>query len=265
MLCMKYILPLLFFTIFSQAWALDEIIFSKKIPRADVRTLKNDFKVFENFFFYKQPKEQSLEVFGLPYFDNQELSYWLRQRIHYIVHPSTLSELDIRFALDDLIQVSSPQAMMSNLGTFLYLEGLKRGRSFELTVKRGIFRKNHQVVITSPKAGVIQLEEGLLKRPSILSPVDKNSLVNSLDRMAILFHEAKHSEGVGPNAGHLHISCPQGHDYEGFYACDKNSQGAYGVGAQMLLEFIRNCDQCSLADIERLKLRYLDSLNRIIN
>lgn len=85
-------------------------------------------------------------------------------------------------------------------------------------------------------------------------------MANSLRRIATLIHEARH----GDDFGHTHVICPEGHSYQGLYACDTALDGSYGTGAAYMLEMMRSCRDCSEVDMTQLRLRLLDSISRII-
>lgn len=99
----------------------------------------------------------------------------------------------------------------------------------------------------------------------LMNKIDESAMANSLGRMAVFFHEARHSDGNGKSLGFFHAVCPSGHDFQGSYACDRNLNGPYSIGAQMMKEFIKNCDECSVSEKEQMRLRYLDSMNRVLD
>ena len=63
----------------------------------------------------------------------------------------------------------------------------------------------------------------------------------------------------------MHMTCPKGHDYEGQPACDESLNGPYTVGALMMTEMAKACEEnCSEKDKSTLKMLVLDSANRIM-
>ncbi len=154
---------------------------------------------------------------------------------------------------------SSAKVVMSNMGAALYLGGKT------LDIVLGVRMKGiGRIPVTSPRTGVIMVGEGLFYDGYFGSDIPKDSPVRSGFRMATFFHEARHSDGNGKSLGFLHGLCPEGHDYAGLGACDRNLNGPYTVGALVQEHMAANCSNCSEREREALRVFALDSRSRII-
>jgi hypothetical protein len=152
-----------------------------------------------------------------------------------------------------------PVLVMSNTGAALYMMGKENQVLLALRKTDG-----ELFPILTPRGGVIQIGAGLFLERFRVNPAAQDLPANSLSRLSTLFHESRHSDGHGKSLGFMHAICPEGHAYAGFPACDKNLNGPYTVGAQVLSSLIQACGDCSTKEKTVLKMIEADSRSRIL-
>ncbi|MBU6152678.1 MAG: hypothetical protein KGP28_00120 [Bdellovibrionales bacterium] len=152
-----------------------------------------------------------------------------------------------------------PVIVMSNTGAGLYLLGKQNGVLLVLQRTDGSL-----FPILSPRSGVIQIGSGLFLERMRVNPNTQDHPANSISRLSTLFHEARHSDGNGQSLGFMHAICPEGHAYAGYPACDKNLNGPYTVGAQVLNTLIAACTECGTKEKTILKTIEADSRSRVL-
>ncbi|MFX3675471.1 MAG: hypothetical protein ACN6I6_00385 [bacterium] len=259
----------------------DDITLSKKISKDYRRTLTRDLEQLREMSFSQSADPKTLELLEINDLNAVSAYQWLRDRVSVVIEDTDVTKLKIkaqnfsRYPVNQpaIVEKAMPRpatgngskgvTVMSNIGTGLYYAGKTANQLFTLKVKTGFLSsKSYQIV--SPRTGVIQIGEGLFMKKYLINSQDEESKANGLGRMSTFFHEARHSDGSGAGIGFFHAVCPTDHDFAGVHACDRNLNGPYTVGAQITKEFIKNCDDCSVSEKEKLRLRYLDSLNRVL-
>lgn len=258
-----------------------DIIMSSKINKDQRKTLKNDLEVIKNFSFSHSADPRTLAVLEIDDLNSDSAYSWLRARVSAVVEDTNIDNLKIsgrrfsNYPRNDapIIEQALPApsdgsggkgvTVMSNIGTAIYYAGKTSNQLYRVKVKTG-FLSSKMIEVTSPRAGIIQIGEGLFMRKYLMNKDNEAATANSLGRMAVFFHEARHSDGNGKGLGFFHAVCPIGHDFAGAHACDRNLNGPYSVGAQMMKEMARNCGDCSVSEKEQMRLRYLDSMNRVL-
>jgi hypothetical protein len=258
--------------------------------KSDLRNkIARDMETLNNLKFSSDIEEGTLQLMGVSDLNAQTASTWLNTRVNYIIEENALSV--VKLLLKRTIQIerqgvtypntdvlpysSDPKnasnaddkgfVVMANVGTALYVGGKSDGNVYSLKVSRGLLKKATKVIVESPRAGIIQIGEGLFAKGLTIDTKNENSLANSINRLGTFFHEAKHSDGNGSSLGFAHTQCPAGHDYAGAYACDESLNGPYTVGAVMIKEMTKSCDEtCTAKDKEVLKMIVLDYENRIM-
>lgn len=253
------------------------------VPAKQTELLLGDIQALRSLNIQVEDAELA-RVLKLEKASAASLYQWLNERVNYVVgekfifeksakivqknyhYPS--SELPDTFADGTQLKNGHPlgqegelTTVMSNEGAMGYFAGRLKGVLVGLKIPgAGI------VNLTSPRAGVIQIGPGLF-RPLTRSE-DGNgsvtSIAGSYSRLSTFFHEARHSDGNGKSLSFMHAKCPVGHDYAGAYACDRNLNGPYTVGALTEKTFLKNCKTCTKAEKEALKLSYLDSKYRVM-
>ncbi|MFA6237792.1 MAG: hypothetical protein WC635_10730 [Bacteriovorax sp.] len=263
-----------------------DIMLSKSIKPALRHNIEKDLNLIENFRFSQNASAETLKVMGLSSLNAESATDWLNDRVSYIVSEKALSlysllvkrvifvdQKDVEFPNQNIIPYSIDKlqakeesfTVMSNIGAALYIGGKKEKQVYGMRVSRGLLRKAEKVAVKSPRAGIIQIGEGLFAPELTVNNSNPESMANSIFRLGTFFHEARHSDGNGKSLSFLHISCPTGHDYEGQPACDENLNGPYTIGTVMMAEMSKACDEtCSEKDKETLKILVLDSANRIL-
>jgi hypothetical protein len=159
----------------------------------------------------------------------------------------------------DRSDASEPVLVMSNTGAALYMMAKQNKALLALKKTNG-----ELLPILSPHGGVIQIGRGLFLERLRVSPEAQDRPANSLSRLSTLFHESRHSDGHGLSLGFMHAICPEGHAYAGYPACDKNLNGPYTVGAQVLSSLIEACEECTKKEKTVLKMIEADSRSRIL-
>jgi hypothetical protein len=256
-----------------------KMTFSSGVKSAHEKAISNDLKFLSNFQFKKDAGSETLKVMEIDSLDSKTLADWLSSRVSYVIHDQKFTKLKLFQAarfwdyeypnIKPIIEQAKVKptgngvTVMSNIGTAIYYTGKSNNSLLGIKIKTGIL-KSKKVNMTSPRTGVIQIGEGLFMRRLQINRSEPSSKSNSMGRLATLFHEARHSDGHGKFLGFFHAVCPKGHDFEGLNACDRNLNGPYTVGANILKEFLKNCESCDEYESERLKLRYLDSMSRVI-
>ncbi len=262
-----------------------QIWIDESVPKDAAKRLEKDLERLSYLPLQKQdPELQSL--LKISTLDHLALIKWLEARVDFLVGPRiNLGHPNLRPAPLDpgqppfqyqnpgiLPRLETPTVHPTgvlvltamNLGTGLYIEGKTAGRLLELDLGTRIVRS------TSPRIGVIQIHAGLFD-PSRAMTSDQGAqgaqgaMSNTLNRLSILFHEARHSDGNKESLGFLHAVCPEGHKFAGMSVCDRNANGPYQVEGTILRSFTESCERCSSGERERLRLKYLNSFERVIS
>lgn len=272
-----------------------DIMLSKSIKSDLRKKIERDLDVIENFKFTGNANPATLKTMGLFTLNASSATNWLNQRVNYVVSENALSLFNLlvkRVVYVERENVDFPNAhiiphsmqneirknyvesgfnaeegftVMSNIGTALYVGGKNERQIYGMKISRGLLRKAEKVAVTSPRAGIIQIGEGLFAPELTVNRENEGALANSIFRLGTFFHEARHSDGNGVSLGFMHSLCPAKHDYEGQPACDENLNGPYTVGALIMAEMAKTCeDSCSEKDKQTLKLMVLDSANRVM-
>ena len=274
-----------------------DILLSKSI-KPDLRSkIERDLSLIESYKFSTKASDITLKVMAVDKLNAETATAWLNKRVSYVVSENALSVFnlmikriiyvdrkDIDFPNSDVIPYSMENyiqknfvelssglnaetsfTVMSNIGSALYMGGKKERQVYGMKISRGLLKSAEKVNITSPRAGIIQIGEGLFAPDLTVNSENPDALANSIFRLGTFFHEARHSDGNGKSLGFTHTNCPVGHDYAGQPACDENLNGPYTVGTLMMAEMAKACeDNCSLKDKEALRILIIDSASRIL-
>jgi hypothetical protein len=287
----KLILASLFVT--STLTQANDIQLSRGIKSNLRDKIERDINALDNLKFRPTTDEGTLKLMGISTLNAQTASDWLEKRVNYIIEENALSiykllikrviqverdavtfpnagvlpySLDPKNKATNIFASEEGVVVMSNIGTGLYMAGKNENKVYALKVSRGLLKKATKVVVESPRAGIIQIGEGLFMKEITVNNTDPDSIANSINRLGTFFHEAKHSDGNGLSLGFAHSPCPKGHDLEGAYACDENLNGPYTVGAAMTKEMLKSCeDTCTEKEKETLKIIILDYQTRILH
>lgn len=251
------------------------IKFADTIDRGQRDLMLQDLEALKSLSFYDPQGKVSSLFKVLP--ETNSMQEWLYARSKYIVPESFKTDQNTVKVIKEHHIFTNPalptlekgrsvepgatiQVVMSNLGAGMYLGGKMQNAVFALKIPG-----QGEVPITSPRAGIFQVGAGLfqpLLKKSGGTSID--GLANSLSRLSVYFHEARHSDGNGTSLLFPHAVCPEGSDYSGYNACDKNLNGPYTIGAEFTGATLHNCTSCSEAEKEALRNRQADAYSRVI-
>lgn len=257
------------------------------VPADQARSIQNDLAVLGRLHYREgvaaQEIRKLLHIKGAV--NGSSLSNWLSERVALIVS----DEMDFEHSLvvapgkavypeaDRFPRLDTPKAkpesgpapsdapskkpviVMANLGSAFYLMAKQKGVLIGLRKTAG-----GVLPLVSPHGGFIQIGEGLFLKSFRVNPDGQDAPANSISRLSTFFHESRHSDGHGETLGFMHALCPEGHAYAGYPACDRNLNGPYTVGAQMLKTLAESCDECSVREKTILKMIEADSRSRIL-
>ena len=144
-----------------------------------------------------------------------------------------------------------------NIGSESYAQAKQNGVAYDFESPEG-----KTIPVLSPRVGLISVS-GLFAPQFYPNPMLLKTEANSIYRLGVLFHEARHSDGSGRHLGFPHNLCPEGHDYAGQSACDDTLNGAYTVGAHVMNELMMNCKDCSEEDLSSLQSSIHNDLQRV--
>jgi hypothetical protein len=206
------------------------------------------------------PSPSSTDLYYLSLADGSSgsVTAWMQSRMRYVVGETFdygSRAVKTTSALDPT-QLGATQTVMMNLGSFLYLDVKGTGKQYTLQTSSGL------IPISTPRVNIFQIGEGLFDANSIPT-VELGAYSNSLLRMATYFHEGRHSDGNGANAGFPHSSCPSG-KYAGKFACENNINGPYAIQTIFLRLASQTCTDCNSTEIAGLELSVADYASRQI-
>ena len=227
-----------------------------------------------SFLYSLDIKDESGElrrVLRLEESSSRELEKWLDDRIQFIIdaeHPLTEKEIEIvkvnqhyssRGSIVSTKSSHNLSTLMTNIGALLYRSG-KETLSLLALHLDGI----GLIEIKSPRVGIVQLGKNFFKKWATSKNSEHPNLINSVYRMTVLYHEARHSDGRNQSLGFVHSKCPDGHLYAGYSACDLSANGPYRIGALLADAVIEACTDCTQGDIDAIKIIRNDSLLRVM-
>jgi len=253
-------------------------LFSSDLPARQKQTVLADLEALNQLQF-KDSNGRGAVLFGST-LNAANLKQWLATRSHYIVSENFNYSASVKVVAQNYIypnpyampyrEVAPPTrrssehskivTVMTNVGAQVYIQG-KKSKSLLSVDVAGIGTIN----ITSPRTGLFKIGAGLF---TALLPSNSNDYIsfgNSLRRLAVYFHEARHSDGNGKSLGFLHAPCPDEKGaLAGHYACDRNQNGPYTIEGTFLRSALDNCKDCSRREKEALRNIYADKFNRVV-
>jgi hypothetical protein len=286
---MKKLVLLILLTATNLAHATN-IVLSKSIKTKLSERIESDLNLLNNFKF-KNADPETLKMLGLSALTAETAAQWLEERVSYIVEENALSFFKLRlkkvisierenvtfpnqkiqpFSLTDTLTEDNTSeghgvTIMSNLGAAIYLGGKSERKVYNIKVSRGLLKKSLKIAVESPRAGIIQVGEGLFSVDYTINNANPASLANSINRLSAFFHEARHSDGNGKSLTFAHAICPPGHDLENLPACDEGLNGPYAIETAIVKEMIKsNENTLTEREKETLTLIMLDHQNRIL-
>ena len=280
------LLPFLF--IFLAQTVSADIVLSKGIKSKLREKIQNDLTVLNNFKFQTAEKD-ILKIMNLSSLDSSNVKDWLEERVNYILEDNALSDMkmimkkavtiereNVLYPHQDVIPYSLNPAnrhnaesdnlvIMSNVGVGIYMRGKQDKVLYNLKVSRGLLSKPIKVTVDSPRAGIIQIGEGLFSRDLTINNLKPDSIANAINRLSSIIHEARHSDGNGASIGFAHAVCPKGHDLEGEMACDENLNGPYMLKAFFIEEMVKSAREIiTEREKETLRMVILDNMSRVL-
>lgn len=251
-----------------------QIQFDPVIDRDQETLVKRDYLFLESLEFGPVQNEFFTQIFGGP--GRDDVKRYLDTRINYFVPQLDSIGARVRIQADEIVLPGlmapgshegggEPTIVATNLGTLLWLNDV--AQEGELRFAFG----NELLDIDSTRIGIVMLGEGY---------VDPN--FKNIMRVGTQVHEARHSDCTGGIAaadierlrnnetptslscGHLHVSCPEGHEFEGVDACDGHAWGAYSVGAVFFSNLAGDCGSCSEEQLQLALISAADAQSRVL-
>lgn len=228
-----------------------EVQFSKNLASELSESLNYDIDSLNNYRIESTGNDLN-KLLEIEQFDSTTLRNWLTKRINYVVE----KDFDIEY------RNMTSDALMTNIGAFYSLLGQEESYKYEFKIQTS--DREFNIVTDSPEIGLIQTSDLIISSRFNIDHADLKSFINSLNRLAVLFHEARHSDSTSENPGFQHVECPINHDYEGRKVCDQEFNGPNNIAFNLVKALINNCEgKCRNSQKEMLKLRILDSQYRI--
>lgn len=262
-------LSLALLLIISQASAFaSEINYSFNLSNEKRDSLISDFKVLETINFNKHPNNELNRILKIESLTSESLSKWITTRVNYIVEEDfNKNDEDIFVKEEKLNQeqfnYSKSAVFMTNYGAAVFAAAQKA------KVQTGLYFINQEnqrseILIHSPRVGLLKVGPALFNEEYLISE-EKNSFIDSLNRLSIIAHEARHSDGNGSSLGFKHTKCPAGHYLQGALACDNATNGSYAISSLLLKELTRSCqEKCTTSEKQALLMIVLDNASRVI-
>lgn len=208
-----------------------------------------------------------------------DMDQWLSERVHFVVeetyNPNQSLVIErknakyplaavpvVNLAANEATPQQSPKGrvVMSNIGAGIYQ--LAKNRQLLLSA---VIPGVGSVSVRSPRAGILQIGEGLFQKLVDSWPQEKiKNEMHSIWRVMTLFHEARHSDGNGKSLSFSHVMCPPEHNYFGKYACDSTANGAYRVSSLVIKSLSAACKTCTIQEKGIFGIMTADHLNRIL-
>ncbi|MEM4258071.1 MAG: hypothetical protein QXL17_02825 [Candidatus Thermoplasmatota archaeon] len=256
----------------------DDIQVSSSISDEQLKILKHDI----NFLMtYIDPKKQVkfLNIITETNKVTSEVLFkWLHTRIKILIHGSQLEDKKISFVVvnenavatnptlpfneqipseDQQTKLHSHEKesklMAFNLGTLVYQTGKLSNIILGIKINNTVYPAN------SPRVGVIILNEDFFNNNPFPQDVAWDSRIRTIYRIALLFHEARHSDGNGETLGFMHAVCPTKD-----LSCDRNINGPNMIAAAITKFLSENCTNCTTNEKDNLEKLIALFLSKII-
>ncbi len=259
------------------------------VPADQKKVMLDDYSYLDQLQVLDEGKDLEIRrLFESPRISARQLKQWLSNRMKVVISEKTNIDQSVRIVgrgafyenggimpeIDAPVPTptpkptpadqagkpaSKPMVVMSNMGTAIYMYGKQNAKLLALQASGGEI-----LAIRTPRAGLVQIGEGLFHERLRVNPERVDLPANRLARLSTYFHEARHSDGNGKSLGFAHAMCPVGHAYQGYYACEKNLNGPYTTGAMVLKKLAEACADCSAKEKTTLQMIQADSLSRVL-
>ena len=219
------------------------IHFDCNLEQSKYEEIVSDLRWLRTKSFSGKASQDLKDLLSLADTNGNTLFQWMEERIKYILSEN----------YDLVARKGEIYAMNYGLHRFVLL--LEKRTRFSKVAIPG----HREVEVTSPRVGNVKLSKEFSGR---FVNTEKNiSLAQSIIRLGILLHEARHSDGNGPSLGFEHVKCPNMDD--GRSNCDYSNNGPYTVEALFLKMALENCSECSVFEREAITLFIEDSEKRL--
>ncbi len=240
------------------AQSIRNIHFDPSISKDDYPVLVGSLQLIDSLPIVEMESSEMKRVMKLKDSSSSSIWEWLEARVQYIVAPAPSKKK--RRGLEQML----------NLGAIFYHECQTQGISCILDIPA--FRK---IDVRSPRVGVLQMGKDLFSPVQATMGHEKDSIVNRLRILSILFHEARHSDGNKDSPGNredssvgtrgfFHGKCPEGHYLQDRLACDFNLNGPYTVEGLWLESVLSSCKHCTPKSKEAIRLLIADARSRVL-
>lgn len=241
------------------------ITFDSTVPAEQKDLLTGDLELLGELNFSGVTNDD-LDKMDLSELSSNSLGAFLQARVRYIVGESydadskkTVVSSYFNYYPTRFASFSSPfdrvVTVMTNTGSAVYLAGKKSNVLYSIDVA------DENIVVNTTRVGVIKIGEGLFSTTKLRNS-SPSSLARRLLRLGTLFHEARHSDGNGTNAGFPHTKCNSG-EFAGMYACESNTNGPYNLEAMLMRHFYKACSNCSETELAAIQLTASDAASRL--
>ena len=266
--------------------AADHLVFASDVPLPQVDILRDDLRLLDNWDGLMTPSQEgALEsLLGAGVSSPSQLSFWFKNRIKYILRADLATyQLGLvfgqnrRVGLQDLgpgdNTTDESNTGGGNIGTAIYLTTLDEQKVRSELSYIIVLINDQWVPVLSPRTGLMRIGPALFNLSFQVNQSNLGAFSNSLQRLEVLFHEARHSDGNSAkgSVGFPHVECPNNgqipSELVGIPACDDSSNGAYSVGAAVLgplTSFCRRELRCSDAELMALQSIRIDRLSRVM-
>jgi len=209
----------------------ESIRFDCTLEQAKYQMIAKDLGHLRSFHLSGRTSAELKRLLGLRDTSGPSLLGWLQERIRYI-----LSE--------DFDSLPEDKKIIGlNYGSFRVIHS----RDSRTLLPKLLIPGHGFVEVNSHWSGIVQLSSAFFG--SSFDNVQGLERAKTIQRLGILFHEARHSEGSRDNPGLPHVRCPSGKGIPGEWACDQGYSGAYGVESLFLKGAIESCSTCTNAEI----------------
>lgn len=264
----------------------EHLIFANDVPASQVNILKTDLRLIDTWDGLMTPTQRAkLEsLLGTGVSTPDQLARWFKTRIRYILRADLATyQLGLVYGRDRRVglqemgptdnETDEANTGGGNIGTAIYLTTLEEQRVRSNLSYIMILINNVWVPVLSPQTGLMRIGPALFDPMFQINHTNIRAQSNSLQRLEVLYHEARHSDGntASGSTGFPHVVCPNDgsipKELVGIPACDDSTNGAYAVGAAVLDPLIAQCRRtarCSDAELKGLEAIKLDRLSRVI-
>ncbi|HYX36936.1 MAG TPA: hypothetical protein VE954_27835 [Oligoflexus sp.] len=259
----------------------NQIIFDRLVPKLFQDKIRDDMGRIERLDLETGTDNDAIlrSLLQLQDLKAATMSTWLKARIHYMIGEN-LSDYKLAAIIsrDKTYQVFHlpPETQSSNIaaamsGTSVYTFGKSLKISNAVVDYVMIEVNDSWVHANALRNGVMQIGPALFDSRFQPDPTNEKAYSNTIQRMAVYFHEARHADGnsAAHSLGFPHIICPAGAgvptELIGKPACDDSSNGAYSISYRMMKAYVDKCGKlCSRKDKTVLEAIVLDNLSRVI-